>query len=172
MEFNELCAKRYSVRKFSARAVEDEKILQILETARLAPTAVNKQPQRILVLRGEKEMTLLSECTKYTFHAPAALVVCADESVAWTRPFDGENSGVIDASIAGTIIMLKIADMGLGACWVGYFNPALLKEKFAIPANFRPVAVFPFGYPAEASNPSARHFERLPVSETTFYGKF
>lgn len=172
MEFDELCALRFSLRQYAAKAVEEEKIKTILELARLAPTAVNKQPQRILVLRGDAEMAALAECTKYAFQAPCAFVVCADENQAWTRPYDGENSGVIDASIVGTYLMLAIANMGLGACWVGHFDPARIREKFNLPAGVRPVAVFPFGYPAADAKPAERHYQRLPLDETTVYGKF
>ena len=78
-EFLELAKKRYSVRSFSSRPVEEEKVALVLEAGRLAPTATNAQPQRVLVLSGQEDMEKLAQCSKFTFGAPMALVVCADE---------------------------------------------------------------------------------------------
>lgn len=165
MEFFEVMHKRYSVRKFDPRPVEQAKIQKILEIARLAPTAVNRQPERMLVLQSPNDMEKLSKCTKYTFNAPAAIIVCADMDKAWIRPHDQENSSVIDASIVATYIMLTICNLDLGTCWVGYFNPASLAVEFNLPANIKPVAIFPFGYPAKDSAPSGNHAQRLPLDE-------
>lgn len=172
MEFSEVLARRYSVRKFASRPVEPEKIRLILEAARSAPTAVDRQPQRIVVLQSPQEMAKLALCTKYTFGAPAALIVGCAEDKAWVRPFDNENAGVIDASIVGTFLMLAICDQDLGTCWVGHFDPAELRSQFRFPDNVRPVAVFPFGYPAEDAAPSRLHGERLPLEDTVRYGTF
>lgn len=172
MLFTEVIKSRYSVRKFDARPVEPEKIGAILEAARIAPTAVNKQPQRILVLEAQEDMQTLAQCTKYAFDAPAALIVACKEDAAWVRPYDKKNSGVIDASIAGTYIMLAIRDLGLGTCWVGMFDPQAVREKFNFPPDYRPVAVFPFGYPAADSTPSAKHDQRLPLEALVSYKKF
>lgn len=172
MDFMKVLESRYSVRKFDAKMVEDDKIRHILEAARLAPTAVNKQPERLLVLRTEDEMRKLAECTKYTFGAPAAIIVAVDEEKAWVRRFDGENSGLIDGSIAGTYIMLTICALGLGTCWVGHFDPDALRKNFDMSSGLRPVAIFPFGYPAVDSAPSAQHEKRLQLSELVSYGTF
>lgn len=172
MEFSEVIHKRFSVRKFSSQPVEEAKIQMILEAARLAPTAVNKQPERILVLQSPKDMEKLAKCTKYTFQAPCAIVVCADTGKAWVRPHDNENSGLIDASIVGTYIMLTICDLDLGTCWVGHFDPSAIAREFNLPAGMRPVAVFPFGYPAPDCQPSGFHFQRLPLDELVRYNTF
>lgn len=172
MEFFEVMHKRYSVRKFDPRPVEEAKIRKILETARLAPTAVNKQPERMLVLQSPADMEKLAKCTKYTFNAPAAIVVCADMDKAWVRPHDKDNSYVIDASIVSTYIMLTICDLDLGTCWVGHFDPAAIAAEFNLPANIKPVAVFPFGYPAKDSAPSGNHAQRLPLDELVRYNSF
>lgn len=165
MEFFEVINRRYSVRKFDSRPVEDDKIQKILETARLAPSAVNRQPVRMLVLRTHEDMARLAKCTTFTFHAPAAVIVAADQDKAWVRPFDKENSSLIDASIVGTYIMLTICDLDLGTCWVGHFDPDAVKRKFNFPAGMIPVAIFPFGYPAQDSEPSAKHSQRLGLAE-------
>lgn len=172
MEFMEVVKQRYSVRKFDSRPVDPELIQIILETARMAPTAVNRQPQRLLVLQSPDDMEKLAQCTKYTFGAPAAIIVGVDESAAWVRPYDQDNSGVVDASIVATHIMLAIRNLDLGSCWVGHFDPAAIRTKFNFPPSVKPVAVFPFGYPAADCQPGSRHFERLPIADLVWYNTF
>ena len=172
MSFLELAKKRYSVRSFSSRPVEDEKVALVLEAGRLAPTATNAQPQRVLVLSGQEDMEKLAQCSKFTFGAPMALVVCADESEAWVRSYDGKNHAEVDACIVATHMMLAAAEQGLGTTWVGVFQPGVLSETFGLPASVVPVAVLPLGYPAENAAPSGNHEKRKPLEETVFYHSF
>ena len=172
MEYSQLIKERYSVRKFSDKPVEDAKLAAILEAARVAPTAVNKQPQRILVIRDAEGMEKLKACTPYTFGAPLALAVCGHRDEAWVRPYDGYNSAIIDAAIVGTQIMLAVHDLGLGSTWVGHFDPALFRESFRPPDNIEPVALFPIGYPAAEAKPSPLHGKRRPLEETVIYDSF
>lgn len=172
MEFSEVVRSRYSVRKFDSRPIEPDKLQYILELARLVPTAVNYQPQRILVLQAPEDMAKLAKCTKYTFDAPAAIIVAADEKKAWVNPLDNSNSGIVDATIVATHIMLCLRDLDLGACWVGFFDPKAVCENFNFPDGVKPVAIFPIGYPAADSKPSAKHSMRLPLSDTVFYNHF
>ncbi|SBV91747.1 Nitroreductase [uncultured delta proteobacterium] len=172
MEFSQLIRDRYSVRKISNRPVEDSKVQAILEAAQVAPTAANKQPQRILVLRAAKDMEKLKECTPYTFDAPMAIAVCCNRDEAWVRPYDNDNSGVIDAAIIGTHIMLALHDLGLGSTWVGHFDPAAFRKAYNLPANIEPVAIFPIGYPAPEAKPAHLHTKRRPLEETVVYDKF
>ncbi len=172
MEYGNLIKERYSVRQFSDRPVEEAKIAAMLEAARIAPTAANKQPQRILVLRDVAGMEKLKTCTTYTFKAPMALVVCFRKDEAWVRPYDNDNSGVVDASIIGTHIMLAAHDLGLGSTWVGHFDPAVLRSTFNLPEAVIPVAIFPIGYPAPDAAPASRHSQRRPLQETVVYDSF
>lgn len=172
MSFLELARKRYSVRKFSGRAVEEEKAEQILEAGRAAPTACNLQPQRILVLRGGEALDKLKGCTDCHFDAPLAFIVCYDKNSAWVRSFDGAGSGEIDASIVATHMMMAAADAGLGSTWVMYFDPGAVRRVYNLPEDFVPVAILPVGYPAEDAEPSEKHFARLPLGETTRYDSF
>ena len=86
MTFSALAKTRYSVRNYEAKAVEDEKLLQILEAGRVAPTAANKQPQRILVVREKEGLEKLKTAANI-FNAPMALIICGDRSTAWVRPW-------------------------------------------------------------------------------------
>lgn len=172
MSFLELARKRYSVRKFSGRAIEEEKVEQILEAGRAAPTACNLQPQRVLVLRGGEPLDKLKDCTKYHFNAPLAFLVCYDKRSAWVRSFDGAGSGEVDAGIVATHMMMAAADVGVGSTWVMHFDPGAIKRAYNIPEEFVPVAILPMGYPAADSKPHELHFDRLPQGDTTFYDSF
>lgn len=166
MEFIDLLKKRYSVRKFAQKKVEPEKIENILEAGRLAPTAVNFQPQRIFVLESDESLAKLKECTRFHFDAPLAFLICYDNSVSWKRSYDNKDMGEVDASIVATHMMLEIANLGLGTTWVGHFDPQAVIEKFVLPENIVPVAIFPTGYPAPDAEPNVRHGERLNLTET------
>ncbi|MDR0934542.1 MAG: nitroreductase family protein [Burkholderiaceae bacterium] len=172
MRFNDLATQRYSVRKFDDKAVEKDKLEYVLQAGRLAPTAVNYQPQRVLVIEDRLARVKLRECTDYHFNAPVSLLVCCEKDKAWSRPFDGKNSGDIDCSIVTTQMMLAAAEIGLGTTWVMYFDPAKIREAFAIPASLEPVALLVMGYPAPDAAPHPKHSQRKPLAETVFYNTF
>ena len=161
-----LLKERYSVRMFSDKPVEDDKLNQILEAGRVAPTAVNFQPQRILVLKSKDALDKLKNCTRYHFDAPVALIVCYDNTVSWKRKYDNYDMGAVDAAIVTTQMMLETANLGLGTTWVGHFEPAAVVREFELPENIIPVAILPIGYPSESAEPNPRHFERLRLDDT------
>ena len=119
MSFLDLAKKRYSCRKLSAQPVEEEKLQKILEAGNLAPTAVNKQPFHIWVLKSEEAMQKVSQTTSFIFGAPVAFVVGSKAESAFVRSFDKKNFADVDASIAATHMMLEIEALGLGTTWVG-----------------------------------------------------
>jgi len=164
--FLELAAARYSVRSFSAKAVEDEKLAQILEAGRIAPTACNNQPQRVKVISGDAELRKVDLCTPCRYGAPLVLLVCYDRTVCWRHPSDDSLiSGEIDASIVTTHLMLAAKDAGLDSCWVMKFERDKAAEVFALPQNIVPVAMLPTGYPAEGAAPSDRHGSKNTLEE-------
>lgn len=172
MNFITLAKNRYSVRKFSVKPVEKEKLDLVLEAARLAPTACNYQPQRILVIESPEALEKLKSCTKYLFNAPLALLVCYDKDKSWRRPYDADDSGTVDASIVTTQMMLQAAEIGLGTTWVGHFDPAAVREQFHLPANYVPIALLPLGYPADDAMPSPMHDKREEMDKTVFFNTF
>ena len=107
MDFATLSAARYSLRKFSDRPVEPEKLAVVLEAAHNAPTAHNNQPQRVFVLQSREALEKADECMDSHFAPPMILAVAYDPEVAWKRAQDGKNHGEIDASIACAQIMLQ-----------------------------------------------------------------
>lgn len=172
MEFLQLVKERHSVRKFSDRKVEREKLDLILEAGRVAPTAVNYQPQRILVIDSKENLDKLKSCTPYHFHAPLTLLVCYDSTASWKRSYDNEDMGAVDASIVTTQMMLQTAELGLGCTWVGHFDPKQIRNAFELPEYLIPVALLPIGYPREDSAPHPFHGQRFDMDHTVFFNSF
>ena len=169
MDFNVLSAARYSLRKFSDRAVEPEKLALVLEAGRNAPTAHNFQPQRIFVLRSPEALEKADACMGSHFHPPVLVAVAYDPAVSWKRETNGKDHGEIDAAIAATQMMLQAADLGLGTTYVGMFEPEKLLAAFPEMAGTMPIALLPLGYPAEGAHPARLHSDRRPVEELVKY---
>jgi nitroreductase len=172
MSFKELAAQRYSVRKFLDKPVDKEKLDLILAAAQNAPTAANKQPQRVLVIDKAPDLAKVDTATSCRFGAPLVFLICYDKAEPWVRPFDKEHAGWVDASIVTTQMMLQAADLGLGTTWVMYFDPAKTREQFQLPEQLVPVAFLPTGYPAEDAAPSDRHPQRHPLDKLVYHGSF
>ena len=169
MDFEKLSAERYSLRKYSDRPVEPEKLALILEAGRNAPTAHNLQPQRIFVIQSPEALEKADGCMGSHFHPPVILVVAYDPEAAWKRETDGKNHGEIDAAIAATQMMLQAADLGLGTTYVGMFEPEKLWAAFPEMQGTMPVAMLTLGYPAEGAHPSRLHASRKPLEELVKY---
>ena len=166
MDFLTLAKERFSLRKYSSRPVEKAKIDAVLAAAALAPTGCNNQPQRILLVDDTAVLEKIRRCTSYQFGAPITFVVCYDSSFSWHRSFDGQDYGPVDAAIVLTQMMLKIHELGLGSCFVGWFDPAALRRELELPEDVIPVGILPCGFPAADSRPIAMHASRKPLSET------
>jgi nitroreductase len=158
MEFSILLRQRYSVRGYHATPVEDEKLNQVLEAARLAPTAANRQPFQIIVthVAGNEEALRKVYHREWFTQAPLVLCVCGVHKQGWVRSFDALNATMIDTAIVMTHIILAAADAGLGTCWIGAFNPMEAREFFKLPAEVEPVALTPLGYAADPIRPKER----------------
>ncbi len=169
MDFEKLSGSRYSLRKYSDRPVEPEKLALILEAGRNAPTAHNLQPQRIFVIQSPEALEKADGCMGSHFHPPVILAVAYDAEEAWKRETDGKNHGEIDAAIAATQMMLQAADLGLGTTYVGMFEPEKLWAAFPEMQGTMPVAMLTLGYPAEGAHPSRLHASRKPLEELVKY---
>lgn len=176
MEFRDLVKKRRSVRKFSGRAVEREKVELCLEAARLAPSACNAQPWRFLVFdEPEKRAALCREACSgiyrnSRFLASAPVVILAVSTRGKTLPnlagrFQGKHYPLIDLGIAGEHLVLQAAELGLGTCWVGWFNGPAVKKLLGLPKRENPAALIPLGYPegGEISSPSRKEIGEIVV---------
>ena len=165
MNFKELAAKRYSCRKISDKKVDPQLIDQIIEAGILAPTACNNQPYKIFLMDSDKAKETVKKVTSFTFGADVFLAVGYKKEEAWTRKFDGENFGAVDAAIVATHMMMEIEDLGLAATWVGYFDAPLLKELCPEMQDYEMIAIFPVGYAAEDAEISPKHTSRKSKEE-------
>ena len=166
MTFLELAKDRYSERFFDSRPVEEEKLQQILEAGRLAPTACNYQPQRFFVIRSEEALEKARGLRISHYNAPLLLLVCYDDRAAWRNPLDRRyenyDSGEQDATIAATTMMYAAQDLGVHSVWLRGFDSVAVTETFALPEYIVPVMMFAMGYPSDASKPNPWHFQRKP----------
>ena len=169
MDFEKLSAARYSLRKFDSRPVEQEKLALILEAGRNAPTAHNKQPQRMFVIQSPEALEKADACMDCHFHAPVVIAVGYDPQESWHRETDGKDHGEIDAAIAATQMMLQAADLGLGTTYVGMFRPEDLVRTFPEMEGLHMIAMLPLGYPAEGAHPAKLHAMRKPVEDLVRY---
>ncbi|HPW17579.1 MAG TPA: nitroreductase family protein [Candidatus Aminicenantes bacterium] len=158
MNFQALINARYSVRAYKPEPVPREKLDRVLEAARLAPTAANRQPFRVIVVEPkgrEKELSRIYP-RKWFVQAPVLLAVVAVPSEGWVRKYDGWNAAEVDATIVMSHIVLAATEEGLGTCWVGAFDPAAAREVLGLPPEVVPAAFAPLGYPADAAAPKRR----------------
>lgn len=158
MRFSQLIMKRYSVRSFKNTPVESGKLEQVLEAARMAPSAVNFQPWHFIVVTRPENLAKLH----LTYHrewfrtAPVIIIACADHSQSWKRSIDGKDSAEIDVAIAVDHITLQAADLNLGTCWVCNFDTQRCAEALKLPGYIEPVAMIPLGYPDTAEVPKKK----------------
>lgn len=157
MDFSELIKARSSVRAYKADPVEDEKLQQVLEAARLAPTAANRQSFQIIVVKTAGREEELGRVYGRDWFVQAPLVVCACGLPAknWVRS-DGKNYNDVDVAIVMDHLILAAADLGLGTCWIAAFDPDAAREVLRLPEGVEPIAFTPLGYPADTARPKKR----------------
>ena len=150
MEFSDLIRNRYSVRAYKPDAVEEEKLDRVLEAARLAPTAANRQPFQLIVIHTEGREDDLQRIyrRKWFVQAPVVVCICAMPDEGWVR-MDGKGYTDVDAAIAMDHLILAATDLGLGTCWIAAFDPAAAREVLGLPEGVEPIAFTPLGYAAD-----------------------
>ena len=160
MDFSELIQKRYSCRHYSPDPIDEDKFNMVLEAARLAPTAANRQPFQIIVIKTSEHAAedLLNIYRKDWFiQAPWIICVCSTPDTGWYRKdYDNQNYSTVDAAIVVDHITLQAADLGLGTCWIGYFDPQFAREYLKITDEVEPIAFTPLGYPLDEPKPKNR----------------
>ena len=169
MEFKEVIRERFSCRKYSAREIEREKLNAVLEAGRLAPTAKNLQEQHIYVVQSEEALAKIDRVTPCRYGAPTVLVVAFDKNNVFTYPGGKRDSGVEDASIVATHMILAAADEGLGSCWINFFEPEKMAAELGLPGNEEVLMMLDLGYAADGVKPTPGHSTRKPLSETVSY---
>ena len=168
--FMELAMARYSLKSFDGTPVEAEKLQKILEAGNVAPTAKNMQAHRIYICQSEEALTKASQATVCTYGSKTILLVTYKTAEAFAYPSgDGLTSGPEDASIVATHMMLQAAELGVGSCWVNFFDFAKCKEIFELPEGEEPVLFMPLGYPKAGAGPLENHFIQRPLDQTVKY---
>ena len=169
MEFKDVIANRYSCKKFDGRPVAKEQLLEILEAGRVAPTAKNLQEQHIYVVESEEGLAKIDKVTPCRYGAATVLVVAYDKNNVFTYPGGARDSGLEDASIVATHLMLGAYNVGVDSCWLNYFDPDALARDLGLPENEEILMLLDLGYAAEGAGPLANHGSRKELAETVSY---
>ena len=169
MDVFEAIETRYSVRGYKSDAVEDEKLARVLGAARQAPTAANRQPFRMIVVRTEGREEELARVygRPWLTQAPLVIAFVAVPGEAWRR-MDDKPYDEVDATIAMDHLVLAATALGLGTCWIAAFDPDAAREVFGLPDEVELVALTPLGYPDKAS----ANTERRPLEELVRYERW
>ena len=169
MEFKEVVKARYSCKRYGSRKVGREKLDSILNAGRLAPTAKNGQEQHIYVLESPEALARVDSVTPCRYGAPTVLVVAFDKSRVYTYPGGKRDSGVEDATIVATHMILAAADEGVDSCWINRLDPEQLAEVLGLPENEEILMMMDLGYAAEGAGPLPNHASRKDLAETVSY---
>ena len=169
MEFKDVIKNRYSCKKYSDRQVEQEKLDAILEAGRLAPTAKNLQEQHIYVIRSEEMLAKVDQNTPCRYGAPTVLAVAFNKENVFTYPGEKRDSGIEDATIVATHLLLAAANEGVDSCWLNFFDPEKLAKDLGLPENEEVLMLMDLGYAAEGAGPLPNHSSRKDLSETVSY---
>jgi nitroreductase len=168
MDYMELIKKRYSVRAYKSVPVEEFKLDQILEAARIAPTAANRQPFRLVIAKTEGRVSEFKSVYDRDWFIQAPLVICACgcQEEGWVR-YDGKSYIDVDVAIVMDHLILAAANLGLGTCWIASFNVEVTRQVFGLPDELDPIVLTPLGYPNDQPTPKERkkltdlvHYER------------
>ena len=167
MDFDDIIRKRTSVRKFSSKKVEQEKLNKILEAGKLAPTAKNNQPIKIYVVNSIEGIEKIDKASRCRYSAQTVLIICGNKDEAYHK---GDYSTYeMDSCIVGTHIMLEATNVGVDNIWVESFDENVLREEFDIPNELTPILLMPLGYKAEDCPINPLHDKRKALEEIIEY---
>jgi nitroreductase len=169
MSVLEVMKKRCSIRKFEDRPIERDVMLKVLEAGRIAPSACNKQPWHFIVVQDQALKERIGG--KWEAKAPAIIVICGDHQKSWRRQ-DGKDHCDIDVAIAVDHMTLAATDLGLGTCWVCWFDAFRCAQELKLPDQIEPMVLLPIGYPAETSDPERHSKARKPLDEIVSWDGF
>ena len=168
MRVLEAIRKRYSCRAYQDRSVEQEKLAQIFEAARLAPSAKNLQDWRFVVVTDkEKKRQVAASTNRPEVFQKAGAIIVACSNSDYVMPC-GQQVGPIDVSIALEHICLQATELGLATCWIGSFEPEKVKGILDIPADIAVIELMALGYPAD----KAKEPKREPIEKIRCYEKW
>ena len=157
MDVHEAIRLRRSIRAYDPRDVEEDKLVKVLESGRLSPSASNRQERRFIVIKDAGTRELLSEAAgnqRFVAEAPVVIAACSVESDYVM--LCGQPAYAIDTAIAVDHMTLAAVEEGLGTCWIGAFDETKVKKILNIPDDVRVVALLPIGYPSTIPPPKPR----------------
>ncbi len=168
MNFLDLITQRYSVRDYENKLVEKEKLLYVLEAARLAPSAVNFQPWHFIVLTDPEKRKSVHDIypREWIKKAPVIIMALGDHDLGWHRKSDGKDYTDVDVAIAIDHLMLAATEQNLGTCWICNFDFDKCCKIFNLPENLEPIAFVSLGYPADNPNPEKK---RKPLDQVVHW---
>ena len=169
MEFTDVIKNRYSCKKFADKPVAKELLEAVLQAGRLAPTAKNLQEQRIYVAESPQSLAKIDKITPCRYGAPTVLVVAFNKHNVFTYPGGKRDSGVEDASIVATHMLLAAANAGLDSCWINYFDPDKMAVTLGLPENEEILMLLDLGYASKGTKPLPNHTNRKELGETVTY---
>lgn len=174
MQFLNLAKHRYSSRKYKNKPVEREKILKVLEAARIAPSAANKQPWKFIVFTEKVSLQTAYQMYHRDWFkkAPVVILACAETDKAWTRAEDSKNHADVDLAIAIDHITLQATELGLSTCWICNFYYKKTKQLLKLPENMEPIAIISLAYPDDEVNPNRHDKQRKSLGEIVSWEKF
>ena len=167
MEFEEIIRKRTSVRKFSDRKLEKEKLEKILEAGRLAPTAKNNQPIKIYVVESKDGVEKIDKASRCRYGAKTILIICGNSLDAYHK--ENYDTAEMDSCIVATHMMLEATYLNVDNIWVESFDENILREELNIPNEYTPFLLMPLGYKAEDCPINPLHGKRKTLEELVEY---
>lgn len=178
MSYLDLARGRYSCREFEDRSVERAVVDAIVEAGRIAPSACNNHPARVMVLDTPELLEKAAACQPRfardgsIFGAPLIFLICSVTDDAWVRPYDQMNSSAIDTSIVCDQMMMEAEEQGLGTCWVCHFKPEVACSSSACPRASIPITCSSAAIlPTTSPTPSSARPAPFP-SPTSFSSRF
>jgi nitroreductase len=167
MDFFDLIDRRYSVRAYRPDPVDDATLQQVLDSARMAPTAANHQPFCLIVVHTAGKAAELKKVygAGWLAEAPLLICACAEPSRGWKHFHTGKNYCDVDVAIVMDHIILAATSLGLGTCWIAAFDNTALKKMLRLPDALEPLVLTPLGHPADHAEPKIRR----PLEELVRY---
>ena len=169
MEFFDVIKDRYSCKKFDTRQVDKKQLNAILEAGRLAPTAKNLQEQKIYVVQSEEGLAKIDKVTPCRYGAPTVIIVAFDKENVFVYPGEKRDSGIEDATIVATHMILAAKAAGVDSCWINFFDPEAVAKEFSLPDNEEVLMILDLGYAGVGAAPLATHNQRKELSDTVKY---
>ncbi|KXA88689.1 hypothetical protein AKJ57_06475 [candidate division MSBL1 archaeon SCGC-AAA259A05] len=170
MNVEEAIRKRKSVRSYKDKDVSREKVEELMESVRLAPSATNRQEWKFVIVDDDEKIEALKNCTKHKFIAQAPYIIAGVSTDPDYVMSNGKAAGPIDLSIAIDHLTLKATEEGLGTCWIGGFDQDCAKQVLEVPKDLEIVALTPLGIPEKPLTEMSK--DRKKIDKIITYNEY